>query len=161
MIGRYRKTTPIVLFAILLSLAVSTVVFADQVRGVASSGGTAVGSTSLTLKSTVGNISSHEGSSAVDVQSGYWNKRMALGGCDCIPGDADNNGAINVLDIIYLIDYKFKSGPEPLPYAICSGDVDCNCIVNVIDIIALIDYKFKDGPAPCDCSQWNGGCSAK
>jgi len=161
MSGRTKKITPIIILVILLSLAVSTRVLASHVRGVASSGGTAVGSASLTMKGTIGNIASHRGSSAVAVQSGYWNERMALGGCDCVPGDANNNGEVNILDIVYLIDYKFKGGPAPLPYAICSADVDCNCVVNIIDIIALIDYKFKAGPAPCDCSQWNGSCPAK
>ncbi len=64
-----------------------------------------------------------------------------------INGDADRNGTVNILDIIYLIDYKFKGGEVPDPLG--AGDADCNLVVNIIDIIYLIDYKFKNGPEPC------------
>ena len=55
---------------------------------------------------------------------------------------------ISVSDVIYLINYLFKSGPSPNPILIV--DVDCNCEVSVTDIIFLINYLFKDGPPP-DC----------
>ncbi len=29
-------------------------------------------------------------------------------------GDADGIPPVNILDIVYLINYKYKSGPEPL-----------------------------------------------
>ena len=80
--------------------------------------------------------------------------------CDCIPGEADAIDPTNILDIIHLINYKFKSGPEPIPYAICSGDVNCDCIMNILDIISLIDFKFKSGPAPCVCEDWVNNCGA-
>jgi len=64
-------------------------------------------------------------------------------------GDLNCDGAINVLDIVYLVNYKFKSGPEPHcdPITACS-DVNNDGQVNVLDIIYLVDYKFKGGPAP-------------
>jgi len=80
--------------------------------------------------------------------------------CDCTPGEANETEPINLLDILYLIDYKFKSGPEPLPYATCSGDVNCDCTLNLLDILYLIDYKFKDGPPPCNCEDWVNSCDA-
>ena len=61
-------------------------------------------------------------------------------------GDVNTDWISNVVDIIYLVDYKFKSGPEPLPPF--SGDVTGDCLINIIDIIHLIDYKFKEGPEP-------------
>ncbi len=64
-----------------------------------------------------------------------------------INGDVDRNENINILDIIYLINYKFKGGPEPYPLYV--ADVDCDLTVNVLDIIYLIAYKFQSGPAPC------------
>lgn len=65
-------------------------------------------------------------------------------------GDLDTSDAVNILDIIFLIDYKFKNGPEP-PYDLKIADFDCDGFVNVLDIIYIIDYKFHDGPiiAPC------------
>jgi len=60
--------------------------------------------------------------------------------------DFDYNGTIDILDILYLIDYKFKGGPAPDPMNI--GDVDESGGIDILDIIYLIDYKFKSGPEP-------------
>lgn len=68
--------------------------------------------------------------------------------CDWMCGDVDDNGLINLLDVIHLIDFKFKDGPAPMHDAAC--DVDNNGEINLLDIIYLIDFKFKNGPAP-DC----------
>lgn len=72
-----------------------------------------------------------------DVEEGY----------HYINGDVDRNEVVNILDIIYLIGYKFAEGPEPYPLYV--ADADCDLTVNILDIIYLIDYKFKDGPEPC------------
>jgi len=63
-----------------------------------------------------------------------------------ICGDVNKDFEINLLDIIHLIDYKFKGGPAPDP--IISGDVNHDGIINLLDIVFMIDYKFKDGPEP-------------
>jgi hypothetical protein len=78
--------------------------------------------------------------------------------CDCIPGDADGNGIINISDAVYLVGYIFGGGPAPTPYPICSGDADCNCIVNISDAVYLISYIFGGGPAPCPCQRWLTNC---
>jgi len=78
--------------------------------------------------------------------------------CDCTPGDATGDGIINILDIVYLIDFKFKGGPAPAPYPLCQGDPNCDCVVNILDIVYLIDFKFKGGPAPCTCLDWVNSC---
>jgi hypothetical protein len=82
--------------------------------------------------------------------------------CDCIPGDANGDGAVNVGDAVYVIAYVFKGGPPPTPYAICSGDANCDCSVNVGDAVYIIAYVFKGGPPPCECTgplppYWNLG----
>ena len=63
-----------------------------------------------------------------------------------VPGDFDNNQAINVIDLSQLIDYVFSGGPGP----VLSGAEECNGYtpVNVLDIVCLIDYIFRGGPAP-------------
>ncbi len=53
---------------------------------------------------------------------------------------------VDILDIIYLIDHKFKDGPAPDP--IESADVNNDGLVDILDIIYLIDFKFKEGPEP-------------
>ncbi len=68
--------------------------------------------------------------------------------CDWICGDVDGVEAINILDIVYIINYKYRSGPEPDPME--SADVDGIPPVNILDIVYLINFKYKSGPAP-DC----------
>lgn len=64
-------------------------------------------------------------------------------------GDVNASGVINSADIIYAVNYVFKSGAEPLPCA-AAADVNCNGAVNSSDIIFMVGYVFKSGPAPCD-----------
>jgi hypothetical protein len=64
-----------------------------------------------------------------------------------ICGDANNDGVIDVGDVVYLINYLFKSGPEPRPVQ-CAGDCNGDTIVDVGDVVYLINYLFKSGPAP-------------
>jgi len=72
--------------------------------------------------------------------------------CDsiCIPynrGDVNGDGIINASDIVFLIDYLFKSGPPPDPLEL--GDVNCDELIKCSDVVYLIDYLFKGGPPPC------------
>lgn len=78
--------------------------------------------------------------------------------CNCKPGEVTEDDYINVLDIIAIVDYKFRGGPAPEPYALCNGDPNCDCIVNVLDIIRLVDYKFREGDEPCSCHDWVEAC---
>jgi hypothetical protein len=64
-----------------------------------------------------------------------------------VRGDANGDGVINSVDVVYLINYLFIVGPEPQPWE--AGDVDCNGIVNVSDVVYLINYLFIGGPPPC------------
>lgn len=63
-------------------------------------------------------------------------------------GDANCDDKITSTDIIYVVNYIFKSGAPPQPVR-QSGDVDCDGRVVSGDIIALVNYVFKGGPAPC------------
>ncbi len=63
-------------------------------------------------------------------------------------GDADCNKRLDILDILDLINYKFKNGlPPKIMPAGCDTDCGDNC--NIIDIVTLVDYKFKNGPGVC------------
>ncbi len=62
-------------------------------------------------------------------------------------GDPNLDGAIDVADVIYLVNYLFKGGPLPLPI-LESGDANCDGHVNVADIVYLVAYLFKGGPKP-------------
>ncbi len=62
-------------------------------------------------------------------------------------GDANGDGVINAADVVYLINYLFISGPEPIPME--AGDVNCDGLINASDVVYLINYLFIGGPPPC------------
>jgi hypothetical protein len=62
-------------------------------------------------------------------------------------GDPDSSGAVDIDDVVHLIDFIFLQGPEPVPYG--SGDADCSGDVDIDDAVYLIAYIFSAGPEPC------------
>lgn len=66
-----------------------------------------------------------------------------------LQGDVDLSGSVTSADVIYLVNYMFKSGIIPLP-CVASADVDCSAEVTSADIIGMVNFVFKSGPAPCD-----------
>ncbi|MEW5924123.1 MAG: M28 family peptidase [Candidatus Zixiibacteriota bacterium] len=61
-------------------------------------------------------------------------------------GDANNDETVNLLDVTFLINYIYRSGPEPSP--LDAGDPDGNGAINILDVTHLISYLYKDGAAP-------------
>jgi len=61
-------------------------------------------------------------------------------------GDENGDGAVDVFDVIMLIDYVFSGGTPPNPASV--ADVNGDCVADVFDVIYLIDYAFSGGPAP-------------
>ncbi|HPS79899.1 MAG TPA: SUMF1/EgtB/PvdO family nonheme iron enzyme, partial [Thermoanaerobaculaceae bacterium] len=59
-------------------------------------------------------------------------------------GDVNGDGAVNVQDVFYLINYLFAGGPPPV------GDRDVNrdAALNVQDVFFLINHLFAGGAAP-------------
>lgn len=66
--------------------------------------------------------------------------------CSAIAGDVNANGLVNLVDIIFLVNFVFKGGTEPNPT--CRGDANGNSSVNLTDIIYLVNFVFKGGQAP-------------
>ncbi len=64
-------------------------------------------------------------------------------------GDPDGDDVINIGDAVYLIDYIFRHGPEPV-FGYCHGDVNADGLVNIGDAVYLIEYIFRSGPPPID-----------
>ena len=62
-----------------------------------------------------------------------------------LPGDANNSGDVNGLDVVFLVSYLKGVGPPPDPYL--GGDANGTCDVNGLDVIYLVSY-FKGGDAP-------------
>jgi len=61
-------------------------------------------------------------------------------------GDINADGVIDIGDVVYLINYLFRSGPAPVPLE--AGDDNGDGIVDISDVVYLINYLFKSGPAP-------------
>ena len=63
-------------------------------------------------------------------------------------GDIDDNGVINISDLVYALSYMFSDGPPPANLA--SMDTDGSGSLNISDIVYLISYMFGNpsGPAP-------------
>ncbi len=73
--------------------------------------------------------------------------KVEIGSFIC--GDANRDEGINILDIVYIINYKYKGGPPPEPLE--SADVDGVVNINILDVVYLINFKYKSGPEP-NCS---------
>jgi aminopeptidase N len=64
-----------------------------------------------------------------------------------ICGDVNGDQAVNVADIVYLINYVYLQGPVPDPLE--TGDVNCDGKISLTDIIYLVNYIFRGGAEPC------------
>lgn len=64
-------------------------------------------------------------------------------------GDANGDSAIDIGDVVYLINYLFKNGQSPDPFK--AGDASHDCLVDIADVVYLINYLFKGGlPPSCE-----------
>jgi len=78
--------------------------------------------------------------------------------CSYMPGDVNNNGNSNGVDVIYLVSY-LKGGALPPVQCECAehgalfvaADVNGDCAANGIDVIYLVNY-FKGGAALQYCA---------
>ena len=61
-------------------------------------------------------------------------------------GDANADGAIDVADVMYLINYLFIGGSGPCPME--AGDASCDGFIDVADIMYLTSYLFIGGSPP-------------
>ncbi len=65
--------------------------------------------------------------------------------CDT-PGDATNDGSVNVGDAVLVINFVFKGGPAPACQQ--EGDANGDNDLNVGDGVYIINFVFKGGPSP-------------
>jgi CubicO group peptidase (beta-lactamase class C family) len=66
--------------------------------------------------------------------------------CEYTCGDANDDEAVNMLDILYLINYLYKAGPAPDPTE--AADVNGDVAINMLDILYLVSYLYKSGAEP-------------
>ncbi|MFH2035922.1 MAG: dockerin type I domain-containing protein [Candidatus Zixiibacteriota bacterium] len=67
-------------------------------------------------------------------------------GCCVVPGDANHNGVVNILDITFTIAYLYKGGAAPV--CLDEADANSNEVINILDITYNIAYLYKGGAAP-------------
>ena len=72
-----------------------------------------------------------------------------------VRGDANGDGNLNGLDVIYLVTYFKGGGPPPNP--IEAGDANGDGITNGLDVIYLVAYFKGVGPPPPPVAPGNGG----
>ena len=103
-------------------------------------------SATFTLKASAGAQSSPIGSQVSTNFEGYGGWVYTLTP-EFVRGDANGDCVLDVGDVVYLINFLFKYGPQPCPKA--AGDENCDGNVDVGDVVYLINYLFKGGPHPC------------
>jgi hypothetical protein len=75
-------------------------------------------------------------------------------------GDVTGDGTLAAADVVYLINWLFKGGPNPKPM-ISQGDVNNTNKTDVADVIYLVNYLYKAGPAPLDKDRFMAGAAAR
>ncbi len=62
-------------------------------------------------------------------------------------GDVNNDGVVDLRDLVYLKNYVYGFGPGPIPF-MHLGDVNVDGAVDQADIIYLFDWYFNGGDCP-------------
>jgi hypothetical protein len=60
-------------------------------------------------------------------------------------GNFNRDNAVTVADIVYLINYLFRGGPEPWLYM---GDCNADGFVDIVDAVCMTHYVFHDAERP-------------
>jgi hypothetical protein len=85
-----------------------------------------------------------------DHHSGFQTHAFQVG--IMVAGDQNQDGVVTASDVIYLVNFIFKGGPNPQPCE-AMGDSNCDAAVTAGDIIYLVNHTFKGGPPPCDVGE--------
>jgi len=88
------------------------------------------------------------------VLSSTWkyNRRMnsigSISSGEMVCGDANGDGYVNLLDILFLITYLYGAPPGPAPEPPEAGDANADGSTNLLDILYLIDFLYGTPPGP-------------
>ena len=124
---------------------------------VISSGGTNNSkSASFKLKATLGQTAiAKSNTENYGITHGFW-QDFSTGCCDT-PGDANNDGACNIGDEVFLGNFVFRSGQcdnppgNPIgcpPECMAEGDANADGSVNIGDEVFLGNYIFRPATSP-------------
>ncbi len=68
---------------------------------------------------------------------------------DFLCGDVNEDGIVNVLDIMTLVNYVMEGNPDPFSEE--AADVNADGFINVLDIISLVNIIMQVPGIPCGC----------
>ncbi len=97
---------------------------------------------------------------AANLENGTYSGQVAVTGNDpvitelivpltlkvIVCGDANNDGSVNISDVVFIMAFIFHAGTTPYPYE--SADANGDGSVNIADAVYLANLVFKGGPAP-------------
>ncbi|HNS17046.1 MAG TPA: FISUMP domain-containing protein [Bacteroidales bacterium] len=68
---------------------------------------------------------------------------------DMLCGDVNEDGFVNVLDIITMVNHIMGASPDPFNEE--AADINADSFINVLDIIALVNIIMQVPGIPCPC----------
>lgn len=69
-------------------------------------------------------------------------------------GDLNNDGAINVQDVILAVSVAWRGGDNGVAWHPALADLDCNGFTNVQDVVAVVNVAFRGHPLPTPCYEF-------
>ena len=60
--------------------------------------------------------------------------------------------AIDIADLVYMVQYMFSQPPGPAPNPISVADVDCSTEVDIADLVYMVAFMFSQPPGPVPCA---------
>lgn len=76
-----------------------------------------------------------------------------------LPGDVNDCGMYDAMDIVFLVDWLWNSGPAPPIMA--QADANCDCVVDAMDLLYILEDMWMWGPDPCNACNllcWDDDC---
>ena len=67
-------------------------------------------------------------------------------------GDLNFTGGIDITDLLYMVNYFFGGGPEPVP-VVEAANHNCDTTIDIGDMVHLVQYMFQGGD-PCPCNPY-------
>ncbi|MEW5923700.1 MAG: dockerin type I domain-containing protein [Candidatus Zixiibacteriota bacterium] len=141
---------PFFLLLLFAAMAMADEESGEQINWQVISGGGSVNgsSTNYRLGGTIAQTAVGLGTStSYKINSGFWQDFSGGGtGCCNVPGDANDNNAVNILDVTFTISYLYKGGAAPA--CMDEADANGNNALNILDVTYTISYLYKGGAAP-------------
>ncbi len=70
-----------------------------------------------------------------------------------VPGDADGNFSINILDVTHIVNFLYRGGPYPV-WPEWRANVNGDESYNLLDIVHIINFLYKGGERPKVGAHW-------